>query len=284
MDQVRAPLAPSAVCGAGTGRAATWAVLRGRLRQEDLPLCVRGPAACRVCRGPVSPGCARCFQCDRHHREGAGLLADAVVPVAYAVRGGRLADDLWRYKSAVPGAAAARARLRALLLVFLRDHGECVWREAGMPGPGLVAVVPSGGGRPGPHPLRDLALPYLSLPVAGLSVRPEAAARGRDVSVTWLRSGRRVSGASVLLIEDTWVSGGSAQSAAAALKAAGAARVAVVVLGRHLNPADPLSARLVSSLRTRHPWLATCAVHPDRTGAAPSTAPAGAPAPAAPGQ
>ena len=49
-------------------------------------------------------------------------------------------------------------------------------------------------------------------------------------------------GSDVLVVDDTWVSGGSAQSAAAALKLAGARRVAVVVLGRHVNPADPRSA------------------------------------------
>lgn len=242
-------------------RAATWAVLRERVSRAALPLCVRSPAACRVCRGPVLPGCGRCYQCDRHHREATGLLADAVVPIAYAVRGGRFAGDLRSYKSPVTDAVAARARLRALLLVFLRDHGRCVWREAGMPGPGLVAFVPSGRGRPGTHPLRDLAVPYLSLPIAGLSVR-DPAALGRDMNIAWLRPDRPVRGADVLLIEDTWVSGGSAQSAAVALKAAGAARVAVVVLGRQLDPADPRSGRLASSLHAGRPWPATCAVHP----------------------
>jgi hypothetical protein len=53
----------------------------------------------------------------------------------------------------------------------------------------------------------------------------------------------------VLVVDDTWVSGGSAQSVAAALKLAGARRVAVVVLGRHVNPADPRSAAFLESVR-----------------------------------
>ncbi len=46
---------------------------------------------------------------------------------------------------------------------------------------------------------------------------------------------RPLAGASVLLIDDTWTTGANAQSAAAALKRAGAGPVGAVVIGRHLN-------------------------------------------------
>lgn len=39
----------------------------------------------------------------------------------------------------------------------------------------------------------------------------------------------------VLLIDDTWTTGGNAQSAALALRAAGASKVAVMVIGRHFD-------------------------------------------------
>jgi predicted amidophosphoribosyltransferase len=68
------------------------------------------------------------------------------------------------------------------------------------------------------------------------------------VSTSWLRVDARVSGADVLLVDDSWVSGASAQSAAAALKLAGAARVAIVVIGRHVDPSDPRSRDLVRAL------------------------------------
>jgi adenine/guanine phosphoribosyltransferase-like PRPP-binding protein len=73
----------------------------------------------------------------------------------------------------------------------------------------------------------------------------------RGVTLGWLRvdgSGVPVAGADVLVVDDTWVSGGSAQSAAAALKLAGARHVAVVVLGRHVNPDDPRSAKFLAEL------------------------------------
>lgn len=39
----------------------------------------------------------------------------------------------------------------------------------------------------------------------------------------------------VLLIDDTWTSGGNAQSATLALRQAGASKVAIVVIGRHFD-------------------------------------------------
>jgi len=57
----------------------------------------------------------------------------------------------------------------------------------------------------------------------------------------------RVTGVRVLLLDDTWASGASAQSAAVALKQAGARAVAVVVIGRHVPAAEslPLPGRLL---------------------------------------
>jgi hypothetical protein len=191
---------------------------------------------CAVCRGPVRPGFSRCYQCGRHARLASGLLADVVVPISYAVKGTALAADLWRYKSWPEPSARARTSVLALLLAFLHDHGACVWRQAGMPVPGRLAVVPTGCGRPGPHPLLELASPYLRLRPAGLVLRPGR--QGRDLNVHRFRADQQVAGAGVLLLDDSWVSGASAQSAAAALKLAGAGHVAIVVLGRHLDPAD----------------------------------------------
>jgi hypothetical protein len=211
---------------------------------------------CRTCRGPAQTGFSRCYQCDLAHSRCGGLLADVVAPVAYAVKGGRLAGDLWRYKSGAAGATEAGARLAAMLDRFLRAYGGQVWRAAGMTaGPGLAAVVPSGQGRPGPHPLLGIVASCVDVPIVPLTAAPGAVPRGRGladgVAASWLTVGCAVAGTDVLLVDDTWVSGSSAQSAAAALKAAGAQRVALVVLGRHVDPADPRSAEFLRRLRTR---------------------------------
>jgi hypothetical protein len=174
-----------------------------------------------------------------------------VAPVGYAVRGGPLAEDLRRYKSdhvTVAEAAAAAARLRGLLAAFLAGRGPSVWAAAGMAaGPAAVAVVPSGQGRPGAHPLTAMVRSCVALPVVRLSVVP-AEVHARGVNPGWVRVADPVAGGDVLVVDDTWVSGGSAQSAAAALKLAGARRVAVVVLGRHVNPASRASARFLAEL------------------------------------
>ena len=73
----------------------------------------------------------------------------------------------------------------------------------------------------------------------------------RGVDPRWLRVDGPVAGTDVLVVDDTWVSGGSAQSAAVALKLAGARRVAIVVIGRHVNPDDPRSAQLLGALKQR---------------------------------
>jgi len=245
------------------------------------PLYPIGPdpptAACIVCRGPARSGYARCYQCEAHEMLGHGLLADAVVPISYAVKGTPFAEDLWRYKSSQGLGTSARGTLHALLLAFLGDHAGCVWRRAAipepgrpaampgpdrlaaMPGPDRLAVVPSGVGRPGSHPLLALASPSLGLPLWPLAIRPGR--QGRELDVDRFQAGPGPRGCAVLLLDDTWVSGASAQSAAAALKLAGAGRVALVVLGRHVNPADPRAARFAAGLAPGPYDPAACAVH-----------------------
>ncbi len=218
------------------------------------------PSLCACCRGPAGPGCSRCYQCDLAAQCLAGLLPDVVVPIAYAVKGGEHARNLWFYKSGHLGSAPAAAALAALLLVFLHDHGPCAWRAASMAAPTHLALVPSGRGRPGPHPLRSLAAPYLVLPQAALSLRARDDQQIRDLDPGRFRA-QRLPGARVVLLDDTWTSGASAVSATAALKLAGASSVAVIVLGRHVaaSPAQPGPAAFSPAVLPFRPGL--CAVH-----------------------
>jgi hypothetical protein len=251
----------------GAGGVPAWDLL-GRWAAEQaaaLPVPVAaGPGVCRTCFGPARPGSSRCFQCGLHAECAPGSLASVVLPMAYAVKGGPLARSLWLYKSQRPGAAAARRALTVLLLVFLREHGRCAWRAAGLTGPTHLAVVPSSRGRAGPHPLRSMTEPYLRLPWADLSVRPGGQDGERDLDPGRFRAAP-LDGSRVLLLDDTWTTGASAQSATMALRRAGASAVAVIVLGRHVappwpRPAGPGPAGAFS--------LRACAVHTAASGTA----------------
>ena len=178
-------------------------------------------------------------------------------PVVFAPKGSLIARYLWQYKSSRPSAevGAARNVLLALLLVFLRDHGACGWGPAGGH-PSHVAVVPTGRSRPGAHPLRTLISPYLGWPWAELAAKPDQ--RERDLDPGRFDAAP-VPDARVLLVDDTWTTGASAQSAAMALLRAGARSVATVVIGRHVGPA----ALDLAAMPFR---LESCAAHDDRRG------------------
>jgi hypothetical protein len=227
---------------------------------------------CAVCHGPAGRR-RRCAQCELHEQCAPGSLADVVVAVAYAPKGSAHAGHLWQYKSAEPArasaasAVAAGASLRALLLVFLREHGSCVWQAAGMlAGPTHLAVVPTGRSRPGTcHPLRALVAPYLRRPWAELAARPAGNPSLRELDPARFAA-RPIPGARVLLLDDTWTTGASAQSAAMALRLAGARSVATVVLGRHIRDANGEAAGFGPD---QLPYLpGRCAVHGARRAAA----------------
>jgi orotate phosphoribosyltransferase len=67
----------------------------------------------------------------------------------------------------------------------------------------------------------------------------------------------------VLVIDDTWTTGSRAQSAAAALKVAGATAVVVLVIGRHFDPAYTGNQAFLNALRReRHFDWDRCCLRP----------------------
>jgi hypothetical protein len=164
----------------------------------------------------------------------------AVAPISYSVGGEWLHHAIVSYKRdadpSVPDAVAALARICA---AFVSTHEACVAAASGVPGFRLVTTVPSGA------PLRDLHHPLrrivgeLVAPTRDryerLLVRSETPAIPRVFDPGRYSPTRRLDGEAVLLIDDMWTSGASAESAAAALLAAGAGTVAAIVVARHLN-------------------------------------------------
>lgn len=164
-----------------------------------------------------------CYPCYIAHGSYAHGLADAVVPIALAVKREQLAHELWHYKYDTDATVRTRLgiRLAAVLWRFLGLHEPHVAAAVDVPGFDVVTTVPGTRKRDDEHPLG-----------------PTPTAEGRAVLPARYRTTRALAEhPSVLLIDDTWTTGGRAQSAAIALRDAGARRVAVVVIGRHFDRA-----------------------------------------------
>jgi hypothetical protein len=223
-----------------------------------------GPSVCGICFS-FTDGYPRCYMCA--HGEHA---LDAVAPISYSVAREQLHHALASYKR-LTGEVARRltAELAAVLWRHLGQHENCVAAAAGVEGFELVTAVPSGRrGRTAQHPLttivgelvgptRDRFEPVLEL--SDIDARPRTFDRAK------FRCSRQLDGEAVLLIDDTWTTGSSAQSAAAALKDAGAGPVAAVVIGRHLNRGWHENDRRLRGITRPFDW-SSCALCSDGPG------------------
>ncbi|MYZ06572.1 hypothetical protein GT028_04180 [Streptomyces sp. SID2999] len=202
-----------------------------------------GPGVCQVCRGPAKAGCPTCWPCSEAGRILGTGVADAVAPVSLALKGEQYANELWR---------------------FVAMHEECIAAHCAVPGFDTVTTVPSTSGRHD-HPLRTLVADMVGVTRDRyrelLTPTPAAAALGRVASPARYTSSA-IWGENILLIDDTWTTGSHAQSASAALKAAGAGSVAVVVLGRHLNSDYGDTATHVQQARLRRFSWGACPMRP----------------------
>ena len=190
---------------------------------------------CEVCFNFTRGGYKRCYACEH----GGAWLA-AVAPISYSVATEQLHRALMSYKR-LSGEVARRVKveLAAVLWRYLKAHEQCVERAARVERFEVVTTVPSGDReRDERHPLkqivgelvgptRDRYRPLLRR--SGARVEP------RSFDACRFEPTDELVGQPVLLIDDTWTTGANAQSAAAALRQAGAGPVAAVVIGRHIN-------------------------------------------------
>jgi predicted amidophosphoribosyltransferase len=218
----------------------------------------KGPDVCGMCFN-FTAGYTRCWAC----AHGQPAL-DALAPISYSVAREQLHHALASYKR-LEGDVARRlqAILAAILWRFLTDHEKCVARAAATTQFDLVTTVPSGDRtRDERHPLPT---------IVGELVGPTRERHRRLLRRTTVQTPPRtfspakfeatasLEHQSVLLIDDTWTTGASAQSAAATLKAAGAEHVAAVVIGRHLNREWHENDRRLRGIARPFDWQ-TCAL------------------------
>jgi hypothetical protein len=136
-----------------------------------------------------------------------------------------------------------------LLRLALEGHTRCAEALADLPVTHW-ASVPSLPPKSYAHPLRGLVASW------GQGVEaPLVAASGvqqpREVSADHFACPVPLSkGAHVLLVDDTWTTGGHAQSAVLALRQAGAARVSLLVVARWLKEDYGDNKKFIAGLRT----------------------------------
>ena len=221
-----------------------------------------GPDVCRVCF-TFTDGYERCFACARSEP-----CLDVVAPVSYSIAREQLHHALASYKR-LTGDVARRlgAEIAAVLWRHLAEHERCVAAAAGVDGFALVTTVPSGyRGRDDQHPLRRLVANTVG-PTRErherLLERSTADVPRRTFEPEKFRARRALDGEPILLIDDTWTTGASAQSAGAALKQAGAGPVAAVVIGRHLKREWHENERRLRGITRPFEW-SRCALCADR--------------------
>lgn len=227
--------------------------LRNPVRQDRV--------TCAVCTTPVT-GFERCYQCSSHGQAG---LADAAAFLTYAVADQQSGYVMRGYK-ARPPLEEHRTIVTLLILLALSTHAGCPGRLAGV-SVTHWATVPSLPAKPGEHPLHEI----VSNLAAGREAPLVAAAKAqfpRDVSAQHFSTSVRLpSDSHVLLIDDTWVRGGRAQSAALALRKAGAAHVSALVVARWFKEDFGDNAKFLSEISRRDydpgicPWTGSTCPH-----------------------
>jgi len=202
------------------------------------PVPPSGSGVCAVCHGCPHPGFVTCWSCARVAGQ-LGWVCPLVVPVSLYLVHSPLHDCLRRYKDAARPDSRRRAAASAATLLgrFLVDHGDCLRSAAGT-GWDYLTTVPSSTGRTGTHPLESAQAQVAWLPVhhRPTLVRGPGRLGHTTASVNGFSIARPVDGDRILVVDDTFTSGARAQSAAAALHRGGAQVVAIVRVGRVIDP------------------------------------------------
>lgn len=215
---------------------------------------------CKTCFA-FTEGHEQCYRCSQSPSR-----LDACSPITYSIHTEQMHNSLSQYKRSFDVAARKRTQLEvaAVLYRFLDQHEKCLARSAQTEGFDVVTIVPSGSHESKTtHPLERLVgavVPATRDRYRPLLERTDVEVPPRTFSTSKYEAIERLDGKSVLLVDDTWTTGSSAQSAASALKDSGAVTVGAVVIGRHVHRTFADHGRRLGQLPSIFDW-GTCAHH-----------------------
>jgi predicted amidophosphoribosyltransferase len=198
----------------------------------------RGAGACDICHNAPWTGSMRCWSCVQT-TSAVSHPVELVVPISLYQVGGQLHNVLASYKRSLDVRVRAQfgTLIAATLSRFIGEHGDHI-REAAGTDWDTTTIVPSKS-RPGPHALQQaVELSARLRETFGPVVEPwepQTISRA-TASDRGYRAIRRLDGERVLLLDDTFTSGATLQSAASAIGLAGGQVVASVVVGRVIHP------------------------------------------------
>jgi hypothetical protein len=176
-------------------------------------------------------------------------LADATAFLTYAIAGQESGHLMRGYKAFRP-VDEHKLVVGLLLRVALDGHTKCAGARAGRPVTHWT-TIPSLPATTHVHPLRGLVRGHAQ----GTEVTLVAAARVQQPRAVnpdhFTCSDVLTVGSHVMVIDDTWTTGGHAQSAALAMRRAGAGWVSVVVVARWLKEDYKDNKNFVADLRAR---------------------------------
>ena len=201
--------------------------------------------ACPVCGGPKLQDSPICYSCQRlaeqAQRQGvSNLLADRVRISHYAIKFDQMYRIVAGYKRDSPESVEYRETLKYVLGDALAIHYPCIAKVSDGHEPTSWVTVPSttnGMHHGRPHPLHQLVEPMLGRAIPEIELVAHGEKTRRIVPDTFSLAGEYNPSSlrHVLVIDDTWTSGTTVQSAAIMLKQQGAQRVTIYCLARVID-------------------------------------------------
>lgn len=200
------------------------------------------PNVCHLCLGPTPmmsdyEQCAACYRLF-YHSACPSLVEDRVVPMTIAENPSPWYSALYTYKKTQ--FREYGAKIGALAYRWLQTHTEQLVAMLGGDYD-YVTIVPSKRGTPyAIQPLQkalSLVRPMSTIMKDVLSCPGQFTGRLNSYKPELFQTVIDVVGDRIVLVEDTWISGATALSAAGALLEAGAKSVVVTPIARELKPA-----------------------------------------------